>query len=355
MTTISSPSCCGLERETATIEEAIESFRRFGYDAEEAQFLTLAALHSGYFLRRQFNEFLGQERGGRASRFVEKLLAKRHAQVTRYPLNRLLYHIRGKQIYNRLGQRDNRNRREKAPLTIKRKLMCLDFALAHRGQRFLATEFEKVAYFTRERNTPVHDLPVRRYDSRTPGKATDRYFVDKLPIFVDGADASLSSPVVRFAYIDEGAESIAGFETFLGQYRALFTGLGRFEVVYVAGEPVWFQKAERLFKRFFPSAQNGSLVSLDPEVQRLLDFFEARRKFEARDFAGFDTGRIIQFREEKRRFADAAYDELYRRWLTEGEAALRPPPPSCESFQCTFRTLRLPYDYNLFGSLRRAS
>src|SRR5437867_2213647 len=131
-------------------QEAIESLQRLGYTPDEAGFLYLAAVHSGYFVRRQFSEFLDQPRGGTAARLVEKLMQTRHVEVSNFRSNRLIYHIRAKQIYNRLGQTDNRNRREKAPLTIKRKLMCLDFVLAHREERYLATESEKVSYFAGE-------------------------------------------------------------------------------------------------------------------------------------------------------------------------------------------------------------
>lgn len=42
-----------------TTEQRIESVERFGYSTREAGFLVLAALHSGYFLRRQYCAFLG--------------------------------------------------------------------------------------------------------------------------------------------------------------------------------------------------------------------------------------------------------------------------------------------------------
>ena len=38
-----------------TRAEQIAALQQFGYTAREASFLTLAALHSGSFLRRQFS------------------------------------------------------------------------------------------------------------------------------------------------------------------------------------------------------------------------------------------------------------------------------------------------------------
>ena len=331
------------------MHDAIEIFRRFGYDSNEAAFLTLAAIHSGYFVRRQYADFLGQGRGGNEHRFIEKILQKGHATFTRYHLNRIVYHIRAKTIYNRLGQTDNRNRRDKAPRTLKRKLMCLDFVLAHKSERLLETESEKVAYFTADREIPLADLPVRRYAARTSGACTDRYFVDKLPIFVAGSDPVSPLPVVHFAYVDEGAETLQGFETFLSQYHPLLTALQRFEVVFVAGNSAWFEKAAKSFSRF-----GGQSSPLAPEDFELLDFFQVRRKFEAKDYAGLDTDRIVQYREQKRRYADAAHEAQYRCWLLEGDRALNIKGTSSTAGG-SFRTMLIPHDYDIFEGIRHAS
>jgi hypothetical protein len=321
-------------------EEAVENLSRIGYTRDEAAFVCLAATHSGYFVRRQFNDFLRQPRGGAAARFIVKLVGNGHAQVVHFRLNRLIYHIRTLKVYARLDQADNRNRREKAPLTIKRKLMCLDLVLAHRDQRFLGSEAEKVAYFTETRGVPIEDLPVRRYEPRGSGEATLRYFVDKLPVYVSGSD---DSPVVHFAYVDEGAESLDGFETFLSQYGALFVAVGTFEVVYVAGNSLWPEKARRIFDRRF------ACVVDDAEV-RMYQFFEMRRKWEARDFSGFTTEKVIQYREEKQHFSGPQFDEQYRRWLAADASA-----GGVESRTGTFRAFVLSHDYELFGGVRRAS
>lgn len=328
-------------------EDAVENLSLVGYTHDEAAFLCLAAIHSGYFVRRQFNDFLRQPRGGAAARFIEKLVAKGHAQVVHFRLNRLIYHIRTLKVYARLDQADNRNRREKAPLTIKRKLMCLDFVLAHRTEWFLRNEGEKVAYFTESRGVPIENLPVRRYEPRRFGEVTLRYFVDKLPVYVSGHD---DTPVVHFAYVDEGAESLGGFETFLNQYHSLFAGLGTFEVVYVVTDSLWAQKAQRIFRRRYanPTAPREDI----PDDQaRLLRFFEMRHKWDARDFAGFSTEKVIRYREEKQRFVGAEFDALYCRWLAEGVRARRAEDHAASAF----RTFLLPHDYELFGSLRHAS
>jgi hypothetical protein len=332
------------------LEDATESIGRLGYTPEESQFLLLAAIHSGYFVRRQFSDFLGHGRGGAEARFVEKLLERRYAQVINPRGNRLLYHLHAKQLYGRLGQTDNRNRRDKMPLTIKRKLMCLDFVLMHREHRLLGLEAEKVHYFIQERGISLDKLPVRRYPAHHSSRVTDRYFVDKLPVYVS-ASQSLPAPVVHFAYVDEGAESLDGFETFLRQYRDLCVALGDFEIAYVAAEPRWTDRAKRNFEHFYPAS--GSVLL--PEQQRMLAFFQTRRKFDIRQFSGLDAERIARFREEKREFASAQHEQLYGRWLAEGDSAIQIAPSSGVAMQGRFRAVVFSHDYNLFGGLRRAS
>lgn len=328
--------------------EDVASLERLGYTSAEARFLELAALHSGYFVRRQFNDFVGCERGGADARFIDKLLRFGHGRVQNPKSNRLVYHVHCRRIYGRLDERDNRNRREKAPQTIKRKLMALDFVLAHPADRFLATEEEKVDYFTRERGVDPNVLPCRRYLSHTSGEPVVRHFVEKLPVSVAASDRGERT---RFTYIDDGSESVAGFQTFLQQYRGLAHALGRVEFAYVANEPRWTEHAARAFARSYPEFGHA----LSPDADDLLRYFDTRRRFEARQFSGFDAERIAQLREDRQRFAGEPTEALYQRFLIEGDAILRREVADSSNIKATFRLLILPHDYDVFRRLRHAS
>ena len=54
-----------------TNSDRINVLEQLGYSEREAAFLNLAALHGGYFLRRQYCEFLGKEVGGTAASLIE--------------------------------------------------------------------------------------------------------------------------------------------------------------------------------------------------------------------------------------------------------------------------------------------
>src|SRR5215831_17136544 len=52
------------------------TIQTLGYSELEAHFLRLVALHSGYFVRRQFVRSVGAERGQRAQDFIEELVGR---------------------------------------------------------------------------------------------------------------------------------------------------------------------------------------------------------------------------------------------------------------------------------------
>jgi hypothetical protein len=344
--------------------EPINRIRYLGYSREEATFLYLTAAHSGYFVRRQFTDLLGIQSGGTAARFIERLLRFQDAAVVHYRRDRHVYHLKAMRIYSRVGDRDSANRHEHAPLTIKRKLMALDFVIAHHGHYLLNTEGDKIEYFSQMRAVPQEDLPTRRYVSRGAAKPIVRYFIDRLPMYVSeetteapGAHVRLSATppaVVHFAYVDEGAESLDGFETFLRQYHPLFMHLGSFEVVFVAVESRWIEAAEKLFRQFYPADGTTTLGEIDPHQARMLDFFDVRRKREKKEFKGLTTERLLQYRLEKEEFAGSEFEQLYETWLSGGISALRLRSLG-KSLNSGFRAVVLPHDYELFGRLQRAS
>jgi hypothetical protein len=330
----------------------VSSLQRLGYTENEAQFLSLVAAHSGYFVQRQFGEFIGKPRGGTVNQLVRKLIRSGHAEVSRFLSQSVVYHIHSMQIYARLDQIDSRNHRDKAPLTVKRRLMCLDFVLQHRELPFLESENQKVEYFTRERGAAPEGLPVRWYSVQQSKHFTACHFVEKFPIYISQNPTSPASPVVHFVYIDEGAQSLSGFETFLQNYHRLFLALGRFEVIYTASDPRYTDGAEHLFHRCYPATGGTTLGTLTPGAQRLAGFFEVRRKFEARDFGGLSTERIVQYRAEKQIFSGAEYDDLYLRWMEQGDAALRDQTNTPISLNAAFRAHILAHDYGMmFGKV----
>jgi hypothetical protein len=272
-----------------------------GYTARQAQFLVLVARHGGYFLRRQYVTFTGTGHGLAAVRFLAQCVAREHIRVLPYGRQSHVFHLCARPLYAAIGEEDNRNRRPAEWDAVIRKLMMLDFVLAHPSARFLATEGEKVALL-RERLIPADVWPHRRYAPRhSSGRTTTRYFVDKMPWYQQGDDAR-----VWIAYVD-AERTLQGFQTFLDQYRALLASLPS-GVTYVA-PTVWHGVIQNAFTKALESRDRGIM-------RRFVEYCEFRRTIdETHSNRLLTPDQRRQFREQCAEFRTPAFDALYRKYL----------------------------------------
>jgi hypothetical protein len=339
-----------------TNQERRKALQAFGYTEREAEFLCTAALQGGYFLRRHYDQFLGRPDGGTATQLIERALANGHIRAFTYRPRTTIYHLCTRPFYQALGQGDNRNRRLRQPLTIKNRLMGLDFVLAHRDRDYLATEQEKLDYFTGVLNIPVSVLPAKVYRSAKSYDATARYFVDKYPIFLHRAPLSGRPAVVSFCFVNEGLTTVSRFETYLAQYHRLLASLPEFGFVYVSSTALHFAAAKRTFERFLAPARTGANgAPIDPEMRLMLAHFEARRRYESGELDDFDREKLIRLRRDREHFSGPKSEALYQRWKTGGDEALLEVPQREEArrrrIHGTFSTCLLEQNYDLFGNL----
>lgn len=190
--------------------ERVAALRRFGYTQREAEFLELAVTYSGHFLRRQFNDFLGQPDSGAAERFLRGADERGHLRSRRIAKRTMLHHVASYQLYRAVAEPDCRHRRERALWAVRKKVMALDYVLAHRGERFLSTSAQKLTYISGELGLSPSSFPSKAYRGAGSDQLTRRYFVHRFPIHVADDNGS-RLPVVSFCYIDDGlSPSLAG-------------------------------------------------------------------------------------------------------------------------------------------------
>ena len=335
-----------------TSSERVHALQALGYTEREAAFLCLAALHGGYFLRRQYGAYLGRHDGGTIHQLLERTLSLGHAQVATFKANTHIYHLAARPFYAALGQEDNRNRRLRQTTTIKAKLMALDFVLAHPAAQYLATEQEKLHYFQNTLHIPHEVLPTKKYASR--GLVTERYFVEKYPIFVSRAFETALPPVVSFCFVDPGLASVSAFEKFLTQYRRLLSALRSFEVIYVAANSALADHASNAFARLW---SDPAAPITGPTIHRMLAYFEARHLYESRQWSSFDRSKLIVLRDGRDAFSGAQMEALYAQWCSGGQAAVvenravqKPLEPMNRR---RFSTFIVSHSYDLFGDLTR--
>jgi hypothetical protein len=280
-----------------------------GYTARQAQFLLLVALHGGYFLRRQYVAFTGRAHGQAAVRFLANTVARAHVRVLPYGRSSHVFHLCARRLYAAIGEEHNRNRRVAEWDAVMRKLMAVDFVLAHPTAQFWATEVDKVALL-RQLRVPEDAWPTRHYAPKHPGgRATVRYFVDKMPWYRAEDD-----PRLWLAYID-AERTLHGFETFLGQYRTLLSSVPS-GVTYVA-PTAWRGAIEATLTRALAPGGAHAMT-----LTTVLDYLTVRREVEANRFAALSVAQLGRFRELRTEWATPAMQALYELWRVREDGSL---------------------------------
>jgi hypothetical protein len=329
-----------------TDEERLVNLQSLGYTERESQFLMGAALHSGYFLRRQYCAATNRRLGKTIDNFIKKLRADRHIKDLDLRYRRKVYSLCSKPLFDALGEPENRNRRQHDAQTIKARLMGFDYVLSRRDVRWFPTEQDKILLFE-ELGIEKQHLPVWRYFSKDRQQTTVRWFVDKPLICRAEGD-----PTVRFCFVDPGFRTADPFASFLRNYRPLLTRLERFEVVYVAGFPGAFPEAKRLFDRLV--APSGAAPE-DPISAEVITYFRDKREHAVAGLGSFDQSRLDRYREARKRFASPQFERMFEGWASVGDAEVRTvlSPESRRDLHLrgTFSTQHLSFNFGLFGSV----
>jgi hypothetical protein len=126
-----------------TNEDRVQAIRELEYAAREAEFLCLAALHSGCFLRRQYCEFIDSYSGSFDNSLTQKIVSKGHAREIPTNQRILLYHICSRSFYAAMEEEGSRHRRCRPKFTIRAKLIALAYLVMHPANYF-SIEAEKL-------------------------------------------------------------------------------------------------------------------------------------------------------------------------------------------------------------------
>lgn len=325
-----------------THEQRVANIQKLGYAESEARFLCLVALHGGYFVRRQFDSWIGVQRGKRSEEFVAHLLDREHCRRHVFEHNRQVFHLHFRPFYTAIGDENSRNRREHQPQVIKARLMALDFVLAQRENCYFATEAEKVQYLCDEHRITRVSLPAKLFGN------TRRYFLDRFPLFTRPG-----SMEIAFCYVDSGFETSAAFITHQRSYQPLFTELSSFELVYLGAVGTRFGEAQTVFERTL--TRGYTWLPRAADADRLSAHFRDRELFEKRETSGFDRQRLDRLRDDMSTFSGVHFAEIYERWKVCGDDAIRAELASRKVPNGRFSKFVLPYDYEIFGRIEVAS
>ena len=251
-----------------------EALMHFGYTEEEARFLCLVATHSGYFTCQQFLKFIQAKPGKRSIAFARKVTEKKHASSKEYLRNGRVFHLFSRNLYEAIGRDNVRFRRQHSTEYIRTRLIAFDFILRNHDYTYLESEEQKLRYFCDQLGIEKKILPAKRYSGAIKDNFTDRYFVDKFPMFYN--PKASPPPVVTFSFIDPGFESLDSFKTHVDAYLTLFMKLPKVTLYYVATRDTNFERAQKFFFSTFEKLWNPD------GPHGLLDYFRTRRTWTPR-------------------------------------------------------------------------
>lgn len=326
-----------------TFADRVQALEPLGFTPRQTRFLVTVAIHSGYCLRRQYSAFAGIRYGKNVCEFLDTLVTRGLAvRFTQRADRGHIYHLQARAVYRALGEADNRNRRTASSALVARKLMVLDYVLAHQDVEWLASEADKVALCTTRYGVPLAALPQRVFPApRGGGAATTRYFLDKLPV----ADAVVPASAVQFVYLATDGTG-DGFARFLADHERLIAQLPAWRVVAVSPSPSALTACERVFGSWHAAPRE---VTIDDRADREW-FFAARQAVDRGEWARLAVAEIDRFRTLRARFVGAEVDAQYAEWCARGAVAVADESGVSRAVG-QLVTERLPYDYRQFGSL----
>jgi hypothetical protein len=322
--------------------DPIASLESVGYLEREASFLFLVAVHSGYFLARQFCQFANRERGALPTRFLEKASRLQHIRVIECGRGRHIYHLVSKPVYEALGRRDSQNRRIKGDAHIKSRLMVLDFLLANLRANVLEDSPSKVDFFTTQCGVAKESLP-HSYVERP------LYFSDGFPILVTNGG------IPQFTFFDEGQVTARRFERFLKQHQPLFEALGEFELIYLSDTERSSARATATFNRFLPADRLRGVTSMTPMgVEHFIEYLGASFRYDAKGSS--TSARDLEvLREGEHLYTSLEHRALQAAWNNQSTSADRIRQRFLrKSLRAAFTTVVLQYGYPVYSQRQNA-
>jgi len=307
--------------------------------ADLAEWLAVAALHSGCFLRSQLLFFKGvdiDETTGADRKSMTRTI--RHLTTRQLIVEKnlnncgLLSRITNKTVYRLIDAGDIRHRRQASwPLTFRR-LLALDYVLEHPHLPWLPTEHEKVACFDELGIDHAH-LPRRVWNNATGH--TVRLFANKHPIALDP-----HSKQAWFIYTDSEESSPKGVRNWRREHDPLWSDLDRLGfalfIVHASYNTRLESRVSRVFSSWMKLPQSTTSSS-----QIEADLLSVQKAIESNDdqalevYGGFNgalrAASALQYQLSNENVAP--YAATYSTWLSERlmQATSNPNPSGSHS------------------------
>ena len=290
-----------------TTEDRIQAVVKFGFTERQARFLVTVMLFGGVCVPRQYAYLAGTAYGHTVNAFFAKLVQRRYTTACGCIHNRArLYHVQHRPLYEAIGECRSRSRFPVPAARAIDRVMRLDSVLCYSELRWLATEREKVEFFTA--TVPLLASGKLPHSSIGAGdKHRGRLFPDDLPIGVDGTDRPVFLYLVRSPFDDD-------FRAVLQRYGDLLAALPRWTVRLLVP-----RQLGRGIGAFQVAFRDELATPLSPTILDELRWYFAQLRLAVTNRTGLPAD--ARFRRGQRAFAAPRFRVLYQRWLTDSEAA----------------------------------
>jgi hypothetical protein len=324
-------------------QDHLDRLRGFGYNEQEAHFLYLAAIHSGYFTRRQFLSFTHQTKGCLVHRFTTKLLTQHHAQANQYSHKTYVFKLTSRKIYDLIGKQDLRDHRFHTADLIRTRLLILDFVLAHPDLQYVESQEEKLKFFREQLDLPASFFPGQTDITKGLDPTLNRFFKDRFPFFLSARNGNApGSALPTFVYCDPAHHGISWFAGYLDRQQVFLRGLPAFELIYATPGHWKFDRASQVFAAIFRNANR-------PDPEHLARYFQIRRLWETRQYASLTRAGRDHLRAGDKQYKGEPFESAYQKWFAGGLPELDLDAlfgPSFLRQEVGFRTHLLPDSYD---------
>ena len=325
-----------------TTTERVQAVADYDFTERQARFLVLVMRHAGLCVKRQYAAFAGIANGGeKCNAFFDKLVSRGYAVQADCIHNRAHpYHVHSKPLYHAIGDPDSRFRRTVPARAANERLMRLDAALISPDLEWLTTRSEKVAHLV---STTASDSRAARVDVPFEESANS---ANELPgTFPIGVD-SIGRTVLLYLATKPCTDD---FRTFLVGHTLLLSVMSTWTL-----RLVFPQSLRRTVEAYQTVACEELESRLQADTIRELQhyFFHRRRGTDLTAIP--ETLRAILTRYSGI-YGGPRFTHLYRRWLTDENAALTPISPvipeALASRRAQIECVVLPHTYDHLSPL----
>jgi hypothetical protein len=275
----------------------------------------LVMRHAGLCVKRQYAAFAGIANGGeKCNAFFDKLVSRGFAVASDCVHNRArLYHVHHKPLYHAIREVDSRYRRAVPARLAAERLMRLDAALTGPHLEWLTTRSEKVTYLRARTVCEVSQRPADAVLDGTADLATQ--FPGTFPIGVEPSGQVVVLYLATVPWTDD-------FRTFLVGHTDLLAVTPAWRLRLVFPQPL--RRAVPAYQTVVHEEFESPLQS-DTINDLKRHFFHRRRGTDLNAIPEVLRPFLIR---SANVFSGPRFTHLYRRWLTDQDAALKPISPT---------------------------